>query len=271
MKSRLSIITINYNDLVGLKRTVKSVLNQTLHAFEYIVIDGGSVDGSKEFIAKNNDSIDYWVSEEDLGIYNAMNKGISAAEGEYLLFLNSGDHLYNDTIIEKVIQDLKEYDLIYSNLEMVGEKNSKIVHYPAELRFSYMFFNTLPHPATFIKKTLFDTVGLYDENLKVVSDWKFFMLALFKEECSYHKLEIIVASYYLGGISSQINTIEEKNKVRKENFTPFVLDYVELNSLQGKNNSELNKMLSEIDKSIIGRKLGNILVRMLYFIFAKKQ
>jgi glycosyltransferase involved in cell wall biosynthesis len=91
---KLSIITINYNNLEGLQRTVESVVNQTWQEFEYIVIDGGSTDGSADFIESQSETIDYWVSEPDKGIYNAMNKGIAKASGEYLLFLNSGDHLF---------------------------------------------------------------------------------------------------------------------------------------------------------------------------------
>ena len=96
MNNKLSIITINYNNLEGLKRTVESVINQTSKEFEYIVIDGGSNDGSGAYIESKSEHIDYWVSEPDKGIYNAMNKGIAKASGEYLLFLNSGDHLFSN-------------------------------------------------------------------------------------------------------------------------------------------------------------------------------
>ena len=98
----LSIITINYNDKEGLARTMNSVLSQTYTDFEYIVIDGGSNDGSKTIIEQHQDQLGYWVSEPDSGIYNAMNKGIAKANGEYILFLNSGDVLIDDTIIKYV-------------------------------------------------------------------------------------------------------------------------------------------------------------------------
>src|SRR5688572_27521016 len=98
---KISIITINYNNLDGLKRTVDSVVNQTWQEFEYIVIDGGSTDGSGAYIESKSKHFHYWVSEPDKGIYNAMNKGIVKATGEYLLFLNSGDHFFNDTVLEK--------------------------------------------------------------------------------------------------------------------------------------------------------------------------
>ena len=88
---KLSIITINYNNREGLKKTINSVINQTFRDFEYILIDGGSEDGSKEIILQHEAQFSYWRSEKDHGIYNAMNKGILAAKGDYLLFLNSGD------------------------------------------------------------------------------------------------------------------------------------------------------------------------------------
>ena len=116
MIPKLTIITINYNNLEGLKRTVESVLNQTWQEFEYIVIDGGSNDGSAEYIESQSEHIDYWVSEPDKGIYNAMNKGIAKARGEYLLFLNSGDHLYSAKVLEENYGKIADFDLIYFNL-----------------------------------------------------------------------------------------------------------------------------------------------------------
>jgi glycosyltransferase involved in cell wall biosynthesis len=267
---KLSIITINYNNLLGLQKTVFSVITQSCNEFEYIVIDGGSSDGSEEFLVNQNDTIDYWISEKDTGIYNAMNKGIQKAQGEYLLFLNSGDHLYNDSIIEKVIHNLKDYDLIYSNLEVRGEGQSKIITFPNQLRFSFMFFNTLPHPATFIKKSLFDTIGLYDEKLKIVSDWKFFMIALFKNECTYAKIDEVISCFYLGGISSQMSTLEEKNKVREENFAPYFLDYNELNDFKSQLDLKSHTLLNEINKSFLGRKIICVVLRLVFLLSHKK-
>jgi glycosyltransferase involved in cell wall biosynthesis len=97
----LSIITINYNNLSGLEKTIQSVLNQTLKNFEFIIIDGGSTDGSKEYNQEKNEFIDCWVSESDNGIYHAMNKGIKMAKGEYCLFLNSGDYLVDSEVSKK--------------------------------------------------------------------------------------------------------------------------------------------------------------------------
>src|ERR1044072_8154433 len=99
--TRVSVITINFNDGKGLERTIHSVLSQTRPAFEFIVIDGGSKDESLEVINRHRDKITHWISEKDSGIYDAQNKGIAKASGEYLLFMNSGDCFYDDTVLKK--------------------------------------------------------------------------------------------------------------------------------------------------------------------------
>ena len=111
---KLSVITINYNNRDGLRKTIESVVNQTCRDFEYIIIDGGSTDGSVDVIKQYADRIDYWVSEPDKGIYHAMNKGIAVAHGEYLNFMNSGDCFYESTVVENVLQ-LK--DMVYITLK----------------------------------------------------------------------------------------------------------------------------------------------------------
>ena len=268
---KLSIITINYNNLEGLKRTVESVVNQTWQEFEYIIIDGGSTDGSATYIKSQKEHFDYWVSEPDKGIYNAMNKGIAKATGEYLLFLNSGDHFYNNEVLQVNHKHIAGYDLVYFDLEMIGVNLTKTVSLPNNLRFSDMFFQTLPHPSTFIKKELFTIVGLYDESLKIVSDWKFFILALFKHKCSYKKVEVTVATFYLGGLSSQIDYLEERNQVMEEYFKEHMLDCEELNINRKLINTNRFKMLSEIENILIGKKIISVFFRTYVLLFSKKK
>lgn len=245
MNKKLSIITINYNNLEGLKKTVESVVNQTWKAFEYIVIDGGSTDGSAAFIESQSETIDYWVSEPDQGIYNAMNKGIAQASGEYLLFLNSGDHLFSNIVLEENHKFLFEKDLIYFNLNFVDKTICWIGKYPEQLLFSYFIHDTLPHPATFVKFSLFNKIGLYDESLKIVSDWKFFILALFKFDCSYLKVNTILTTYYLDGISSDLKNKEivymERQCVLNSDFKGYIDDVNQL--------LELKKIVSNLRKS----------------------
>jgi glycosyltransferase involved in cell wall biosynthesis len=251
---KITIITINYNNLDGLKRTFTSVFNQTWKEFEYVVIDGGSTDGSKELLEQYHDKIDYWVSESDKGIYNAMNKGIKKAKGEYLLFLNSGDNLINDKILEEHHNFIKEKDLIYFNLEIARNTFSQVRTYPEYINFSFMFSAGLPHQATFIKAHLFNELGKYDENLKFSSDWKFFMLCLFKLNCSYLKVDTTLSTFYLDGISSDSKNLkilnEERNQVMNSYFKCFVEDMIELVALK--------LLVSNLKKS---RKIG-LLVKL---------
>jgi glycosyltransferase involved in cell wall biosynthesis len=237
MKKKLSIITINYNNLEGLKRTVESVVNQTWQEFEYIIIDGGSTDGSAAYIERQSDKIDYWVSEPDNGIYSAMNKGIDKATGEYLLFLNSGDHLYSNVVIEKNHTKIRDHDLVYFNIKLVSDSYSSTVFYPEKLSFSFFYSGTLCHQATFIKRTLFEKLGHYDENLKLVSDWKFFILALFKLNCTYLKVNAVISTYYLDGISSDSMNekllYKERQQVLKTDFVNITGDLKELYKLRG--------------------------------------
>lgn len=222
---QITIITINYNDKDGLEKTIESVIRQTYKEFEYIVIDGGSTDGSEELLKKHNDSIDFWSSEKDLGIYNAMNKGIKKANGKYLLFLNSGDELYHTEVLKNNISNIHSKDLIYFNINVVGDKETFIKEYPQELTFSYLYQDTIPHPATFIKKELFTNVGLYDESLKIVSDWKFFILALTKHNATYKYINSVFSTFYLDGVSSNKENLEmllsERASVIKNEF--FIL------------------------------------------------
>ncbi|MEY3501647.1 MAG: hypothetical protein RL308_3320 [Bacteroidota bacterium] len=242
---KLSIITINYNNLEGLKRTVESVVNQTWQEFEYIIIDGGSTDGSAAYIESQNEHFDYWVSEPDKGIYNAMNKGIAKATGEYFLFLNSGDHLYDLKVLEQNHSKINEQDIIYFNLNVVDENNSFIKEYPNKLTFSYFINDTLPHPATFIKSSLFGIVGIYDKNLKIVSDWKFFIESICKYNSTYLKIDKTLSTFYLDGLSSKLQNKEiifrEKEEVLRLNFLSYLVDISEL--------TDSKKILSNLRKS----------------------
>jgi glycosyltransferase involved in cell wall biosynthesis len=233
---KISVITINYNNLEGLKRTVESVTSQTWQEFEYIVIDGGSTDGSATYIESQSNNIDNWVSEPDKGVYNAMNKGILMATGDYLLFLNSGDHFYNDMVLEDNHSHIEEHDLIYFNIELAEAKTSKIVSYPQKLTFSDFYLGTLCHQSTFMRKTLFDKLGLYDENLKFVSDWKFFILALFNYNCSYLKVDAILTTYYLDGISADLANQkmlhDERQQVLNSDYKGHIEDVKQLLELK---------------------------------------
>jgi len=236
MEYKLTIITINYNNRDGLERTMNSVFSQTYKDFEYVIIDGGSTDGSKELLESNTQKISYWISEPDKGIYNAMNKGIKVAKGEYLLFLNSGDDFVSSTSLANVIIDLDEHDIVCFDIKVINGEISFITDIPDKLSLGFFIEGTLPHQSTFIKRKAFDIVGVYDESLKIVSDWKWFVHAFCYYRLSYRKINFYYTNFYMDGISSE-NSLQqvmgqEKEFTLKNDFYLFYEDYKQLLDLK---------------------------------------
>lgn len=210
----IDIITINKNKKDGLGQTIKSVVNQTFFdKVNYIVIDGGSTDGSKEIIEQYKDKLFYYVSELDNGIYNAMNKGIRASVSDYLLFLNSGDYLSENNVLEKVFPYLDGTDFIYGNEWKVNEKSKNYspyeAKYPDKLDESFFRRTSLPHQSTFIKRELLENG--YDESFKIISDWKLFIEA-FRNGRTYKHMPFIVSVYDCSGYSYQNLNLMQKEK-----------------------------------------------------------
>lgn len=224
---KLSIITVNLNNAKGLCKTVESVVNQTFTDYEYIIIDGGSADGSVEVIKEYANKITYWVSEPDKGIYSAMNKGILRSKGEYIQFLNSGDLLVNETILSKVFEVPRIGDIIYGHINIVTESESKVYRSPGENQFSLSFFfeNTLSHPSTFIARKLFNS-GLFDESFVISADKKFLLEKIIAQNCVLERLDEIIVNYNTEGLS---NKPENQAKVKEENdriFAQIVPSYI---------------------------------------------
>jgi len=236
----LSIITINYNNADGLKATLQSIKNQTFKEYELIIIDGGSTDSSKEEIKKYENKLVYWVSEKDSGIYNAMNKGIRVAKGDYLFFLNSGDTFFNDEVLQKVKPFLKETGLVYGNIQIDEPKKKWIKFYNERLDFEYFTRDTLPHQGCFIKRSLFTQIGLYDERLKIAADWKFFLQAICVYQVSSLYIDQVISNYDYSGISSspEYYTLqkEEKDKILNELFPLHIDSLRELHALRNRKN-----------------------------------
>lgn len=214
---KLSIITINYNNKAGLQKTIDSVVCQTWRDFEWIVIDGGSTDGSKELIEKYQQHFSYWCSEPDKGVYNAMNKGIDKAKGEYLQFLNSGDCLHDSNVLEHIGEG-KDADILYGALNYITQDHGFLVRYPEELTLHFFLCNSLGHPATFIKSCLLKQKG-YREDYKIVSDWYRF-IEWFRDGNTFHRIDRVIADFDTTGISStNIKLVDkEKEKVFDELF-----------------------------------------------------
>lgn len=203
---KFSIITINLNNVAGLERTIKSVFNQTYKDFEYIIIDGGSKDGSAELISSNSNQLTYWISEPDKGIYQAMNKGIQKASGEYLLFLNSGDFLVNPRVLQRVYKIGFIQDIVVGNCNV--SKNGKIVFHatpPEDISLTAFWGKTIPHQSSFFRRDLFSKFGMYLENFHIHADLEFFIRTIILSNCSYLKIPLIISDYNLDGKSSSIN------------------------------------------------------------------
>ena len=233
--TKISIITINLNNKAGLEKTILSVIQQTSTDFEYIVIDGGSNDGSIDVINQYADKITYWVSEQDNGIYNAMNKGIAKATGEYCLFLNSGDYLYDNNVLNKFINADPIEDIVYGNIIFDYGEYQNLGLSPTKITLVHLMRDTLWHPASFIKLELFDKIGLYNESFQIAGDYDFFLKALILYNCSNRHVNITISVYNLLGISSQAEFCDLTQKERKlsqnSNLRPIEIElYHELNN-----------------------------------------
>jgi glycosyltransferase involved in cell wall biosynthesis len=226
---RLSIITINLNNASGLQKTFDSIFSQDFTAIEYIVIDGQSEDGSQELIKQYAGKINYCISEKDTGIYNAMNKGISKATGDYLLFLNSGDYLSGPGVVSTVFKQKLAHDIVYGDIMWNTENIQTKGIFPDKLSFAFFIIQSLPHQAAFIKKQVFELVGLYDESYRIISDWIFFLLAICRHNCTYHHLDVFVAVCSRDGMSCDPKNwdgmVSDRKEVLEKYFPLFLADY----------------------------------------------
>ena len=209
----LSIVTICYNNANGLRETLNSVWNlqRGFRDFEQVVVDGGSTDLTGDVIREYQDRLSWWCSEPDKGIYNAMNKGAEHATGEYLLFLNSGDVLLDDSLKDVFASEFSE-DLVYGDIYTSDGANKHLIKSPsqAELTPAYLTINTLPHQATLIRRELHIALGGYDETMKISAAPKFIIDALLGRKCTHRYLEFGFSVFDRSGISSDVRKMPEK-------------------------------------------------------------
>lgn len=225
---KLSIITINYNNADSLRKTLASVAEQTYRDIEHIIIDGGSTDGSveviKEYVRMNPNNDPFfkhtikWVSEKDNGIYNAMNKGIRKATGAYVQILNSGDILASPDVTEHMVAEVEKAkypELLYGNMIKKDYATGIIIGKSGEVEYSLRqyYSATLNHDCCYIRRDLFDTYGFYDENLKIVSDWKWFLQTIGFGKVKPVYVDIDVTVFDASGISE--SNLELRNKERR--------------------------------------------------------
>lgn len=229
----LSIITINRNNSAGLEKTMNSALGQSFNDYEYIVIDGASTDGSVDVIKKFEPQFNgrlKWVSEPDSGIYNAMNKGIRMASGDYIQILNSGDILASDTVIEQMLSAAEmtgNPGIIYGNM-IKQYPDGKLYKDSCKGKEEWTMYDfirgTVNHDPTFIKKDLYEKYGLYDENLKIVSDWKWFTNAVVfnGEKPVYTPIDVTI--FDMTGISETNLAFREEERARElEKMLPMAI------------------------------------------------
>jgi len=229
---RLSIITVNLNDKDGLINTTESVIAQTWTDYEWIIIDGGSTDGSVDVIKKYADKTDklvYWCSEPDGGIYQGMNKGIEKASGEYCWFLNSGDYAYKNTTLAEIFANKFNEDIVYGDgmvcygelpckkrYVMIKSKNYKV------LSLTFWVYNTIFHQASFVKKSVLVKLGGYDCQYKISADHKGFVEAIFIKNAKVRYIPAFFAVQSAGGIStdpqSAVLVGVERKKIMKKLF-----------------------------------------------------
>lgn len=205
---KISIVTVCLNTAATIAATFESVFAQTYLDYELVVIDGGSTDGTREIIDHYRKRIAYYVSEKDHGIYHAMNKGVRAASGDFLLFLNANDTLYAPDVLERVAAAAATYPqarLLFGNANVVPDDGS-----PAWIKDNsqatdkfFFFYNSTSHQATFYHRELFTTVGLYNENWRIISDWEYSVRCLCEHRVPALYLPFVVANFTLGGVSCQ--------------------------------------------------------------------
>lgn len=214
----ITIVTINLNNKEGLKRTIESVVNQTFFdKVEYVIIDGGSTDGSVDVIKEYDDNIAYWCSEPDGGIFPAMNKSIEHINGDYVLYLNSGDILNKNNVIERVYGELDK-DIVYGNEYKVNNKRT-LARFPDNLNENFFKKSALPHQSTFIRTELLKEHN-YSTDWKVLGDWSWLRERIMVDKVSYKHLNFPISDYDLNGFSTinQKLFFAERNEYYKQSI-----------------------------------------------------
>lgn len=265
---KLSIITINLNNKSGLHDTIKSVIKQKYKSYEFIIVDGGSSDGSFELIKMYSNYITSYICEPDKGIYDAMNKGILRSKGEYLLMLNSGDVLCDEYVLDNVFSLNLKHDLIFGD---VLWKENEIYYcslFPEKLTMSYFFSNSIGHQACIIKKELHKKIGLYKTSFKICADWAFFMDSIIKYKCTYEKIKLTFTVCSRDGISTNPDNFPlikyERNGYLLNKYSRYLKSDMLCNLYK-----EQNKYLKIANrKSYI--KLANFQLCFLLLYFKKK-
>lgn len=223
-----SIITINRNNAAQLEQTIRSVLAQKNADYEYIVVDGASTDNSCEVINRYAGSMAYTVSEKDKGVYNAMNKAVKHARGEYVLFMNSGDLFVSDDVLSRVAATGPSADFVIGGF--VRTRNGRVVSHEnigMPMSFYVLMYRTICHQATFTRREVLLGLGGYDEDGKITADWCFLVSALMLHGKTCSVIDVEVALYDIDGMSGSKNGADRIVREREEFLTanfPYLCD-----------------------------------------------
>ena len=248
MKRKISIVTINYNNLAGLKKTRESISAQTYEEYEWIVIDGGSTDGAKEFLQEHSEEMVYWCSEKDKGVYNAQNKGIALAKGDYVICMNSGDCFHDKDVLQNVFKENHSEDVLYGDwMRVYPDGNIEKKEAPQKMTPYFFYYDNICHQAMFIKTSVMQN-SPFDETYKIYADWSKWR-ELYQNGCSFCYVPVVVCDYLAGiGLSEIIgdqNGIELK---RLEDCLPEGIQMIrksmmdDLNRLRETVNEEREKL-----------------------------
>jgi glycosyltransferase involved in cell wall biosynthesis len=204
----ISIITVVFNGANFIEDTILSIINQTYKNIEYIIIDGGSTDGTVDIIKKYEDKITFWISEKDNGIYDAMNKGTLKAKGEWLNYMNAGDRFYKNTTIEEVSKELNEANdaaVIYGDTEMIFHEHDRYIRHAK--KDGHKYHHRFVHQSSFIRRSIAVKYP-YDINFKIAADADFFT-KLYSNGYVLQKIDNVICSFDANGVSSspKINTL----------------------------------------------------------------
>lgn len=197
----ISVVTVSYNAVATIEQTILSVINQIYSNLEYVIIDGGSTDGTVDIIKKYADRIAYWVSEPDEGIYDAMNKGVSCATGDWVNFMNSGDEFYDEAVLEEVFaRDLSSYSVVFGKT-VVKQKWGTYVVIPdriSVLQYRMPFY----HQSTFVRLSCLQQFP-FDLNYKITADYNVFHTLYDKKFVFYYHNGIVSIYDSIFGVSSR--------------------------------------------------------------------
>lgn len=220
----LSVITVVYNNASDLERTIRSVLNQTYPHIEYIIIDGGSTDGTLDILDRYADQINTMVSEADEGIYDAMNKGLRLATGDYVLFMNSGDEIYNSKTVEMVFKSSPDADIYYGETELYNENWEPIGmrrhRTPAEFTWkSFKYGMNISHQAIYVRRAI---APFYDMQYKLSADVDWVIKAA-KNATKITNTRLVVAKYLVGGLSKKRHSesLKERYAILSKHYGRF--------------------------------------------------